>query len=175
MPLNIPMAAAVHRTLRTLIGLIVLVLTLSTLASPAHAGCDLVRIEAFLQDRAFELTADEKIALYGERVYRYYDRGELSRRAVYRAMVDWEARWPDRQYEFLEIQDFTETDDRDACRVTFLYRFLAHSPRRNATSAGIGSTTLVIAEAEPDGTLKIVAEWGDVICRGVSAFTRSRC
>ncbi|MEL6299858.1 MAG: hypothetical protein AAFQ45_14940 [Pseudomonadota bacterium] len=145
------------------------------LAAPVTAGCELAKIETFLRDRAFALPADDKIRLYGQRVLRYYDKNELSKQQVLEAMRDWERRWPDRIYKYMRIEDFQETDARDACRVTFDYKFIAYDPGRDKTSAGIGRTSLVIAERGANGVLKIVGEWGTVRCRGVSKFVRGRC
>ena len=144
-------------------------------STAARAACEYDKIEAFLQGRAFTLSAEDKIGLYADRVLRYFDRGELSRGEVLDSMVAWERRWPERIYEFLRITEFEETDERDACRVRFTYRFLAHSRARDKTSAGIGESTLVIAERGPNRELKIVGEWGDVLCRGVSRFKQSSC
>ncbi|MEO0729499.1 MAG: hypothetical protein AAFY64_03845 [Pseudomonadota bacterium] len=144
-------------------------------ATNAFARCELPKIEAFLEDRAFTLSADDKIQLYAGRVLRYYGRNDLSRRQVLASMRTWESRWPDRIYKYMAIRDFAETDARDACRVTFDYKFIAYDPSRDKTSAGIGRTSFVIAERGRDGDLKIVAEWGDVLCRGLSKFARGRC
>jgi len=144
-------------------------------SAAAHAACDIDKIEAFLQDRAFTLSADEKIGLYARRIHRYYKREELSRRDVLRSMRTWERRWPDRIYKYMAIRDFQETDRRDACRVTFDYKFIAYDPTRDRTSAGVGRTTFVIAERGQNRDLRIVGEWGDVLCRGVQKFMRGRC
>lgn len=141
----------------------------------AWAGCDVNKIEAFLQDRAFTLAADEKINLYADRIHRYYGKSDQSRREVLNAMRSWESRWPDRIYRYLAIREFEETEARDACRVVFDYKFIAYDPARDETSAGIGRTTFVIAERGPDRDLKIVGEWGDVLCRGLGTFERGRC
>lgn len=148
---------------------------LATHASMAHAGCDVDKIEVFLQDRAFTLSADEKINLYADRIHRYYGKSEQSRRQVLNAMRTWETRWPDRIYKYMVLREFEETDARDACRVTFDYKFIAYDPSRDKTSAGIGRTTFVIAERGADRDLKIVGEWGDVLCRGLNKFQRGRC
>jgi hypothetical protein len=141
----------------------------------AWAGCDVNKIERFLENRAFTLSADEKITLYARQIHRYYGKSEQSRRQVLNAMRTWESRWPDRIYKFMAIRDFEETDARDACRVTFDYKFIAYDPARDKTSAGIGRTTFVIGERGPDRDLKIVGEWGDVLCRGLASFERGRC
>ena len=143
--------------------------------APAHAACDLDKIETFLKDRAFTLAADQKIALYARRVLRYYDRNTMTRNEVLKAMRSWETRWPDRIYKYMRITNFEETDARDACRVTFDYKFIAYDPQRDRTSAGIGETSLVIAERGANGVLRIVGEWGTVKCRGLSKFESSRC
>lgn len=163
---------AVRRTWATAIAGIALMLTAAT---TANAACDLDKIETFLKDRAFALSADQKIALYARRVLRYYDRNTMTRNEVLKAMRGWEQRWPDRIYKYMRITNFEETDARDACRVTFDYKFIAYDPQRDKTSAGIGQTSLVIAERGPKGVLRIVGEWGSVRCRGLSRFANSRC
>ncbi|MEL6289088.1 MAG: hypothetical protein AAFQ35_09970, partial [Pseudomonadota bacterium] len=135
--------------------------------SAAEARCDRDQIEAFLQDRAFELSADEKISLYGRRLARYYDKRDLSRRRALREMRAWEARWPERIYKFIRVTDFREAPFDDACRVSFDYRFLAYSPSRDRVSAGIGNTTLVLADFDGDRAYQIVSEFGRVSCRGL--------
>lgn len=150
-------------------------LLMAGFAGPALAGCDPDKIEAFLRDRAFTLEADEKIVLYADHLHRYYGKSDQSRNQVLTAMQTWERRWPDRIYHYMEMRDFEETETRDACRVVFDYKFIAYDPNRDRTSAGIGRTTLVIAERGPERDLKIVGEWGDVLCRGLSKFERGRC
>ncbi|MEO0799989.1 MAG: hypothetical protein AAFY53_12380, partial [Pseudomonadota bacterium] len=59
--------------------------------------------------------------------------------------------------------------------VTFDYKFIAYDPTRDRTSAGVGRTTFVIAERGQNRDLRIVGEWGDVLCRGVQKFMRGRC
>ena len=144
-------------------------------STDASARCDRGELQRFLRDRAFTLPADRKIALYADEVIRYYDKRDQSRRQVLRAMRNWERRWPDRIYKFMRIHDFEETPEGDACRVTFDYKFLAYDPDRDKTSAGIGRTTLILAETGDDYAMKIIAEYGTVRCRGVSRFVRSRC
>lgn len=144
-------------------------------SATAFAQCNVNRLERFLDRRAFELSADQKIELYSDRMVRYYDKRNVSRQSVYRSMRAWEKRWPERIYKFIRITDFKETDERDACRVTFDYRFLAYSPRRDKISAGIGSSTLVLADLDGTGDFKIIGELGDVRCRGLTKFARSRC
>ena len=78
-------------------------------------------------------------------------------------------------YKYIRIHDYKQTEEADACRVTFDYRFLAHSPARNAISAGIGRATLVLGDLEGDGRLSIIGEFGSVRCRGLNKFARSRC
>jgi len=162
------------KTLRAFAGLLATLVAVAA-GSSAHAACELPKIERFLADRAFTLPAEQKIALYGRRVLRYYGKNDISRDAVLASMEAWEARWPDRIYKYMRVTDFEETDARDACRVTFDYKFIAYSPDRDKTSAGIGRTSLVIAERGPNRELRIVGEWGDVLCRGVSRFVRGRC
>ncbi|MGI9405686.1 MAG: hypothetical protein ACR2O4_04890, partial [Hyphomicrobiaceae bacterium] len=84
----------------------------AVLPAGAEARCNENRLERFLEKRAFELSADEKIDLYADRVVRYYDKRDISRRRVYRMIRQWEQRWPERIYKFLRITDFQETDDR---------------------------------------------------------------
>lgn len=153
-----------------------LVFTLSAVAAAtAEARCQLGELERFLAQRAFELPADEKIALYADRLVQYYDRRDVSRGQVLGSMRGWERRWPERIYAFLRVTDFKETEAGDACKVTFDYRFLAHSPVRGRTSAGIGNTTMILADLEGDGAYRIIGEFGDVRCRGLPAFKRGRC
>ena len=59
--------------------------------------------------------------------------------------------------------------------MTFNYRFLAYSPPRDKVSAGIGRSTLVLADIEGDGDFRIIGEFGKVRCRGLQRFARSRC
>ena len=154
-----------------LIALIALVLS----AGSTLAQCDVNSLERFLDKRAFELSADQKIELYADRLVRYYGKQNVAKNSVYRSMVAWEKRWPERVYKFIRVTDFKETDERDACRVTFDYRFLAYSPQRDKISAGIGSSTLVLADLDGTGEFKIIGELGDVRCRGLKKFARSRC
>ena len=154
-----------------LFGATVLVLSATTVM----AQCNVKRLENFLDKRAFELSADQKIELYADRLVRYYDKRNVARQSVYRSMVAWEKRWPERIYKFIRVTDFKETDERDACRVTFDYRFLAYSPQRDKISAGIGSSTLVLADLDGTGDFLIIGELGDVRCRGLRKFARSRC
>lgn len=137
--------------------------------------CRLQRLERFLDKRVFELSADQKISLYAEKLVRYYDDRNISRTSLYRTMRAWEQRWPERIYKFLRVTDFQKTEEGDACKVTFDYRFLAYSPDRDAVSAGIGTTTLVLADLEGEGLYQIIGEFGDVRCRGLQRFARSRC
>ncbi|MEM7775461.1 MAG: hypothetical protein AAF732_07605 [Pseudomonadota bacterium] len=143
--------------------------------SVAHARCDEIVLERFLADRVFTLSAESKIRLYDQRVFRYYGKRDQSRQQVFRAMRRWEERWPDRIYKFIRIRDYRETEAGDACRVTFDYKFIAYDPERDKTSAGIGRTSLVLAERNARGDLRIVGEWGDVTCRGLDKFRRGRC
>jgi len=149
--------------------------TLGLAGGGAQAACEYDKIERFLSSQAFKLAAEDKIGLYARTVHRYFGKSELSREQVLDRMIAWERRWPDRIYQFMRITDFEETDARDACRVRFTYKFIAYSPERDKTSAGIGRSTLVIAERGPDRTLKIVGEWGDVMCRGLSRFVHNAC
>lgn len=144
-------------------------------SATALAQCNVKSLERFLDKRAFELSAEQKIELYSDRLVRYYDKRNVSRQSVYRSMQNWERRWPERIYKFIRITDFKETDERDACRVTFDYRFLAYSPQRDKVSAGIGSSTLVLADLDASGDFRIIGELGDVRCRGLRKFARSRC
>ena len=141
----------------------------------AHARCQVDQLEAFLADRAFELSADEKIQLYADRLVRYFDKRDVSRRQVLRSIKSWEKRWPERIYKYMRIRDYKQTEEADACKVTFDYRFLAYSPSRDKISAGIGRSTLVLAEVEQDDQLRIIGEFGRVLCRGIKKFARSRC
>ena len=150
-------------------------LLIFALTAQAVAACDPDKIEGFLRDRAFTLAADENIVLYADHLHRYYGKSDQSRDQVLTAMQNWERRWPDRIYHYMEMRDFEETEARDACRVVFDYKFIAYDPGRDRTSAGIGRTTLVIAERGPERELKIVGEWGDVVCRGLSKFERGQC
>ena len=165
-------------TRQTIVGLGALFALLAislAMALPAAARCDEGQLEQFLQDRVFTLSADRKIDLYDDEIIRYYDQRNRSRRQVLNAMRNWEARWPDRIYKFLRIHDFRETEEGDACRVSFDYKFLAYDPSRDKTSAGIGRTTFILADTGGDGAMRIIAEYGTVRCRGVSKFVRSRC
>ncbi|MDH3582045.1 MAG: hypothetical protein OEM91_15655 [Hyphomicrobiales bacterium] len=144
-------------------------------AVAAQAQCNVERLEQFLDKRAFELSADQKIDLYAKRLVRYYDNRDVSRRRVHRLMQQWETRWPERVYKYISIHDYKETEEGDACRVTFNYRFLAYSPQRDKVSAGIGRSTLVLADVEGDGDFRIIGEFGNVRCRGLQKFARSRC
>ncbi|MBI1385278.1 MAG: hypothetical protein GC150_10235 [Rhizobiales bacterium] len=145
------------------------------LAPAAHARCNELRLERFLESRFFRLPAERKIQRYADEILRYYDDRNISSRAVLAKMQDWEDRWPDRIYKFMHIHDFEETEDRSACRVTFDYKFLAYSDERDQLSAGVGRTTLVLADLDFDERMRIVAEWGSVLCRGVRAFEKGRC
>ena len=171
---NVPRARSRLHRLSAILAFAVAVLVTGA-ALPAAAGCDRDKIEQFLGDRAFNLSADQKIVLYADEVYRYYGRSDLGVADVLQSMRNWERRWPERDYEYLDIVDFEEADSKDACKVVFDYRFLAHNPGTQRTSAGIGRTTMVIAETGPQRTLKIVGEWGDVLCRGMRHFTRKSC
>lgn len=144
-------------------------------ATGAEARCDPDRIVRFLQDRAFELSARDKIGLYGDRLYRYYGKRNLTRRRVLREMEAWEDRWPERIYKFMRVTDYREAREDDACRVSFDYRFLAHNPDSGRVSAGIGNTTIVLADLDGDRSYRIVSEFGRVTCRGLQKFARSRC
>ena len=145
------------------------------MSSKATARCDRGELVNFLRNRAFTLSADRKIGLYASKIFRYYDQRNRTRRQVLNAMQDWEDRWPDRIYKFMRIHDFAETTEGDACRVTFDYKFIAYDPSRDKTSAGIGRTTLILAETGNDYAMKIIAEYGSVRCRGLSRFARSHC
>ena len=160
-----------HRGLST----ILLAVTTLGAATAAHAQCRVAQLENFLTDRAFELSANEKIGLYADRLVRYYDKRDVPRRQILLRMRAWENRWPERIYKYMRIQDYKQTDTADACRVTFDYRFLAYSPARDAISAGIGRSTLVLGDLEGDGRLSIIGEFGTVRCRGLKKFARSRC
>ena len=71
--------------------------------------------------------------------------------------------------------EFRRTEAGDACKVKFAYRFLAYSPQRDKVSAGIGTSTLVLADVGDGGRFKIIGEIGAVKCRGLRKFARSRC
>ena len=144
-------------------------------AAAAHARCSESRLERFLSKRAFELSADEKIDFYADNLVQYYSDNDISRRKVLRSMRNWERRWPERIYKYMRIVDYKETESGNACKVTFDYRFLAYSPRRDKISAGLGRTTLVLADVEGDGLFQIIGEFGTVRCRGLTKFARSRC
>ena len=141
----------------------------------ANARCQVEQLETFLANRAFELSADEKIQLYADRLVRYFDKRDVSRRQVLRSIKNWEKRWPERIYKYMRIRDYKQTEEADACKVTFDYRFLAYSPARDKISAGIGRATLVLAKIEDDDQLRIIGEFGRVLCRGLTKFARSRC
>ncbi len=160
---------------RTLAAVLAAVMMIMGFAASAQARCNENELERFLRNRAFTLSADRKIDLYARRIVRYYDDRNRSRRQVLRAMRNWEDRWPDRIYKFIRIADFSETEEGDACRVTFDYKFIAYDPQRDKTSAGIGRTTLILAETGNNYAMKIIAEYGKVRCRGLSKFKRSRC
>jgi len=153
-----------------LLGLILLAATGSALAQ-----CQAERLEQFLEERAFELSAEEKIGLYADQLVRYYDKQNVSRRDVLRSMKAWERRWPERIYKFISIIEFRRTEAGDACKVKFAYRFLAYSPKRDKVSAGVGTSTLVLADVGDGGQFKIIGEIGRVTCRGLKKFARSRC
>ena len=55
----------------------------------ASEQCVAERLEQFLEERAFELSAEEKIDLYADRLVRYYDKYDISRPAVLRSMKAW--------------------------------------------------------------------------------------
>jgi len=162
-------------TCRQIMRLMITGIVLIVASAAAHAQCSVDRLEQFLDKRQFELSADQKIGLYADRLVRYYDNRDISRRSVYEKMRQWEKRWPERIYKYISIQDYKETDEGDACRVTFNYRFLAYSPQRDKVSAGVGRSTLVLADLEGDGDYRIIGEFGDVRCRGLQRFARSRC
>lgn len=162
-------------TYRQIMRLMITGLVLIVASAAAHAQCSVDRLEQFLDKRQFELSADQKIGLYADRLVRYYENRDISRRRVYEKMRQWEKRWPERIYKYISIQDYKETDEGDACRVTFNYRFLAYSPQRDKVSAGVGRSTLVLADLEGDGDYRIIGEFGDVRCRGLQRFARSRC
>ena len=166
--------------MRTCIKRIAATLALSILsgltnATSAHARCDEVRLEGFLESRFFSQSAERKIRRYADTLYRYYGKRDISQRAVLRQMQDWEDRWPDRIYKFMRIHDFETTEDERACRVVFDYKYIAYSYRRDKLSAGLGRTTLVLADLDDDTGMRIVAEHGTVLCRGMRAFQRNRC
>lgn len=154
-------------------GLAVAALVASTGA--ARAQCNPERLERFLAQQAFELPAEDKIALYGDQVLRYYNERRLDQRTVLKRMIAWEKRWPERIYKFIRMTDYEETETGDACRVSALYRFLAYRPKDDRISAGVGTVSLVLADIDGDGTYRIVGEYGKVICRGLRKFARSRC
>ena len=144
-----------------------------------QAQCQAERLEEYLENRAFELSAEEKIELYADQLVRYYDKSNVARRDVLRSMKAWERRWPERIYKYISLIEFRRTDAGDACKVTFAYRFLAYSPQRDKVSAGIGTSTLVLADVGDDdrggAQFKIIGEIGSVKCRGMDKFARSRC
>ncbi|MFY0613500.1 MAG: hypothetical protein JXQ99_18340 [Hyphomicrobiaceae bacterium] len=152
-----------------------LALILVAVTASAQAQCQAERLEQFLEERAFELSADEKIDLYADQLVRYYDKQNVSRREVLRSMKAWERRWPERIYKFISIIEFRRTEAGDACKVKFAYRFLAYSPPRDKVSAGVGTSTLVLADVGDGGRFKIIGEIGSVKCRGLKKFARSRC
>lgn len=141
----------------------------------ALAQCQAEQLEEFLEDRAFELSAQEKIKLYARNVVNYYGTKDLTRRQVRRRMQAWEQRWPERIYKYISMLEFRKTEEGDACKVRFSYRFLAYNPQRDKVSAGIGTTTMVLADVNGDGRFKVIGELGKVQCRGLSKFARSRC
>ena len=75
-------------------------------------------------------------------------------------MQDWEDRWPDRIYKFMRIHDYETAEDDRACRVVFDYKFIAYSYRRDSLSAGLGRTTIVLADLYDENRMRIVAEHG---------------
>ena len=155
--------------------LALLAMFLSAAANSALAQCNPERLEEFLENRAFELSAREKIKLYSERLVQYYDKNDVSRRDVLELIEAWERRWPERIYKYISIVEYRKTEAADACKVQFAYRFLAYSPKRGKVSAGIGVSTLVLADVQGDGLFKIIGEVGSVKCRGLQKFARSRC
>ncbi len=163
----------IFRLIAVFLGLAAFVV--ASLPASAQTRCKVKRLERFLSKRAFELSADQKIDLYADKLVRYYDKRNVTRRRVYRSMRQWEDRWPERLYKFIRVTDFQRTPEGDACKVTFDYRFLAYSPQRDKISAGIGRTTLVLADLEGEGLYQIIGEFGDVRCRGLERFARSRC
>ena len=150
-------------------------LFLAGAASSVKAQCQAERLEQFLENRAFELSAEEKIDLYADKLVRYYDKYDISRPEVLRSMKAWERRWPERIYKYIALIEFRRTEAGDACKVTFAYRFLAYSPQRDKVSAGIGTSTLVLADVGDGGRFKIIGEIGSVKCCGLNKFARSRC
>lgn len=146
-----------------------------TTATTAQARCDEGRLAAFLESRFFSMSAERKIRRYADEIIRYYGDRNISRRAVLRQMQDWEDRWPDRIYKFMRIHDFETTEDESACRVVFDYKFIAYSYRRDKLSSGLGRTTVVLADLDYEDRMRIVAEYGTVLCRGLRAFRRNRC
>jgi hypothetical protein len=151
----------------------VAVLTAATQTS--HARCNEARLERFLESRFFSLPARRKIRRYADELFYYYDDRDISRDQVLDKMLAWEERWPDRIYKFMFINDFETADDRSACRVSFRYKFIAYSYERDKLSAGIGETTLVLADLDDEERMRIVAENGGVLCRGIRSFERGRC
>ena len=91
----------------------------------AYARCQAEQLEAFLADRAFELSADEKIQLYADRLVRYFDKRDVPRRQVLRSIKNWEKRWPERIYKYMRIRDYKQTEEAEACKVTFDYRYFS--------------------------------------------------
>mgnify|MGYP001819824101 CR=1 FL=1 len=150
-------------------------LILMAASGAALAQCQAEPLEQFLEERAFELSADEKINLYAAQLVRYYGKRDVTRQQVLRSMKAWERRWPERIYKFISIIEFRRTEAGDACKVKFAYRFLAYSPERDKVSAGIGTSTLVLADVGDGGRFKIIGEIGEVKCRGLEKFARSRC
>jgi len=148
-------------------------LAISTAA--AHARCIESRLENFLESRFFSLPAERKISRYADTLFYYYDDRDISRDEVLDKMIAWEERWPDRIYKFMFINDFETAEDGRACRVSFRYKFIAYSYERDKLSAGIGETTLVLADLEDGERMRIVAENGGVLCRGIKSFQRGRC
>jgi len=150
-------------------------LVVTSLPSHARTPCRIKRLERFLDKRAFELSAEQKIDLYADNLVRYYGKRNVSQSRVYRIMRNWERRWPERLYKFMRIVKFKKTQEGSACMVTYDYRFLAYAPRRDEISAGIGRTTLVLANIEDEGFYRIIGEFGKVRCRGLRQFARARC
>lgn len=151
------------------------IVSMFSAAGSAWAQCQAEQLETFLEDRAFELSADEKIRLYARNVVNYYGEKDLTRRQVRRRIEAWERRWPERIYKYISMLEFRKTEEGDACKVRFAYRFLAYNPRRDKVSAGIGTSTMVLADVNGNGRFKIIGELGKVQCRGLSKFARSRC
>lgn len=145
-------------------------------ASLAHAAqCTRADVAELLRAGWIEADARDKIGYYARRMERYYDRRRTTRRAVLREMLDFQDTWRDRDYRLINVRSVLE-EDTARCTAKFTYRFSAYDPSRQRDSTGVGEATIIFSMDPERGTLRqIVAEYGDVLCRGRRAFRRERC